>query len=176
MTSLVRSTFLASCLAAAGSMLASPDASASLYTAHNGSECKGSSGFGAQYFYFPGSYAENTTSSLQYITCVMPMIRNDATAYPTDGSQGMSLSVQLVNSSGANAASTCAVEMRYPNQSAGNVVTSVKTVTVLAGGQSIMQFTPADLPIRNGFIPVNLTCGLPAGFRLGFVDMFQPAT
>lgn len=144
------------------------------YSGNAGADCQGSSGFGAQYFYFSNQYVENTTASGQYIVCSFGVSRDNSQPYTVDGTTGFELSMRVFNPTGSTARTTCSIVVGYDGISAGSQAVSTKFVDVAAGASGSLYFPTADLPIRSQYSHMVVNCLVPAGGRIAWMDVYQP--
>lgn len=151
-------------------------AKADVYMAWNGGgACKGASGFGAELFYFSNLYVENTSTATQYLTCVLPMWRKTSLPWSIDGSQGNALFIGFTSNGSGSGVVTCVVQLKWDGQSGAAAVTSTKsTPSIPAGGQSFLSFLSSDLPIKADDVPTTISCALPGGMRMTWIDQYQP--
>lgn len=133
--------------------------------------CKAAAGPGADVFYFDTLYAQNTSGSLQYLTCGVPEF-NPGTNRAADR-----VEVLVRNPTASSMTFTCVLQAGY---SVGGVNNAVANVTVAANSTGVFDFsastTPA-LPARTSqYAPYTLSCAVPAQGRIDTVTVQYPET
>ncbi len=162
-------TFLATALSTAivaACMTYLPAANANLrLNATGGTVCKAASGPGAAVFYFSNLYAENTSATIQYLTCAIPDI-HETSELPSI------VEIGLQNTKAVSAQFTCVIQNGWI-QSGYTVNTATYVQTAVANGYSNVEasaFSTPALPARSStFSPYSLSCAMPTGGRLGLV-------
>ena len=138
---------------------------------NGGMTCEGSSGFGAHAFYFSNTYAENTLTNAQYLTCELPTANANVATTP------VTIYWFMHNTTGASINFTCAMQAGY-NGSDGVVNTSIYQTAVGANGLEIGAATNATnpaLPVaNNAYAPYSMSCLVPPGGRIGLITVTLP--
>ena len=135
-----------------------------------GGACKGSSGFGAQYFYFANTYAQNTTGTAQYLTCDMPYANLGVPDAPDN------IQVLLLNPTGGTVQFTCALQAGYDLlPGGGSINTAIYTINVTTNTQGNMNVSSSSIPAMplapNAYAPYTLSCQMPSNTRLGLIQV-----
>ncbi len=150
--------------------LAIPEAKADFRTSGNGGTlCKAAAGPGAQVFYFDNRYAQNTSASVQYLSCQFIDVF-DAT---TPGS-AYAINIGYANPTASPTNFTCAVQAGTD----GYDVTNTAVVSGTAGANTTFNnfflnagSTPAR-PIRNNaFVGYTASCAVPAQGKINMVEI-----
>ena len=164
-----KATVATTLLAAAVVAIPAAQAEVRMNTTGGGS-CKGSSGFGAQYFFFANTYAQNTNASGQYLTCDMPYANIGSADAPSN------IQVLLLNPTGSTVQFTCALQAGYDLLPTGSVVnTSVYVIDVTSNEEGNMNVTSSSTPAMplapNAYAPYTLSCLMPPQTRLGLIQV-----
>lgn len=162
---------LATAVLAAASLAAPVSHATVQMNTNGGASCKASFGDGAKLFYFSALYAENTSSSSQFLTCIIPEMN------PGSSRSATQIEVAAINTTGAAVTVTCAISAGYP-EFGGTVNTSVYSLNLAANGDdeivSNAGSTPA-IPARSTrWSPYTVNCIVPAHVRIGLISTIFP--
>lgn len=133
--------------------------------------CKAASGPGADVFYFDSQFAQNTSTSVQYLTCAIPEINPNSSRPAND------IQVLLRNPTVASMTFTCVIQAGYSTTGVNSAVYQVVVAANSEGGiYSSTGSTPA-LPVRNDlFGPYILSCAVPPQGRVDTITAGYPET
>lgn len=144
------------------------------YTGNAGADCQGASGFSGQAFYFAPQYVQNTTNAGNYIVCSYPLLSDPTLAYVADGTTGLQVTIGIRNTTGASAQTTCVAQLGYDGQSASLTSLSSKNGTLPANAAGELQYGTTDLPIRGNDASLAISCLVPGGGVVSYIDVIQP--
>lgn len=166
--------FLVSLMAVAlgvASLTATDAAAGTRLNANAGGICKAASGPGADVFYFDSQLVQNTSESLQYLTCFIPEMNPDSNRSAT------SIEVAFRNPTEAEIVFTCVIQAGYYQ---GEVNNSTFVIPVIPGGNAELyadSSTNPALPFRSSFYsPYTLSCAVPAQGQIGLISVRYPET
>lgn len=150
--------------------VSAPQASAAIrMNANAGGVCKAAAGPGANVFYFDSQLVQNTSSSVQYLTCLIPEMNPISTRSATD------IQVVFKNPTGASISFTCVVQAGYAPSTVNN---AVYVTPVPAGGiaqiNSTGTSTPAIPARASSYSPYTLSCAIPAQGQIGIISTAIP--
>jgi hypothetical protein len=138
-----------------------------------GTLCKAAAGPGANVFYFDNRYAQNTSASVQYLSCQFVDV------YDATVNNASAINVAYGNPTAAAATFTCAVQ----SGADGYGITNTAIVSASApAGQAFGNFflysgsTPA-IPLRtNAFVGYSMSCAVPAQGKITIVEIQIPGS
>lgn len=162
----VRST-LATCVVAAGAMMVLPAVANISGNATGGASCQASNGNGAKLFYFSNLFAQNTSTSSQYLSC------NFNDSEDAGGDDAVAANIVVLNPTGAAFDVTCVIQSGTPGN--GTIYTHTKVQT--AGASSLTEFiwTAGTIPQRDAaFNTYSASCLMPPQSQLGLLRLWVP--
>lgn len=160
---------LATCALGAAFVLAAPSALATVYGyTTGGSACKAASGPGADVFYFTNLSAQNTSGSIQYLSCLYVDVNRDNATTPSR------VLLNLINPTGAPIDFTCALQAG--NEGTSSVNTKVIQVTVPANSTAFPNQSGADVPARVAYAGYTISCAVPPLGKVALLGVENPGT
>lgn len=165
----------AACVVALGLVGASATVSATNIATNStgGVNCKAAAGPGAQVFYFSNLSAQNTSATVQYLSC------NAGGSYEGSQSGGVtptSVNMNVVNPTATTPSMTCVLQSG--NEGFSTVNSVVKTYTLAAFGTdySFNSFT-TGIPAAVAYGGYTWSCGVPASVKIAYMGVtFPPGT
>jgi len=156
----------------AGACLASSAAVAGVQLNSNGGiACKAANGNGAKLFNFGNLYAQNTSTTPQFLSCFVPEFN------PQSNRSADQIEVAMINTTGVTAHFVCVIQSGYP-EFAGTVNTSVYEFDVAPNDDDEVvstSFSAPAIPARaTRWSPYSVSCSVPAGGRIGLISAIFP--
>jgi hypothetical protein len=156
-------------------VLSTPDAKADYRGSGNaGTLCKAASGPGAQVFYFDNRYAQNTSASVQYLSCQFL----DVYDYSGTGT-ATAINIGLANPTASAISFTCVTQAGTDGYLTTNSAISTVSVPANTAFQNIFLnagTTPA-LPARpNSFVGYTVSCAVPAQGKVNMIEIQLPGS
>jgi hypothetical protein len=155
--------------------LSIPQAKAAFRTAGNGGTlCKAAAGPGANVFYFDNRYAQNTSASVQYLSCQFV----DAYDVTTPGN-ALYVNIGFGNPTASAATFTCAVQSGTDGYSVTN--TAIMSIVVPANTPFsnfyLSSVTTPAIPARpNSFVGYTASCAVPAQGKVNMIEIELPGS
>ena len=155
---------------AVGLLAAPAPARAEYYLSTNGGgACKPAYGASPN-FTFTELYAQNIGTADQYVVC---NFANFGKGYDMTTVGVYSLVVNF--SAGATAGTpVCVARLGFWTNAASVASTVVRSVTIQPGQAGEIRYNPGDLNRAYEFQTLSMNCKVPAGFRLGLIQRWEP--
>lgn len=162
----------AACVIALGLVGAPATASAATISTNStgGVDCKAAAGPGAQVFYFSNLSAQNTSASVQYLSCMA------GGAY--EGLQGAAIkpafiNLNVVNPTTGTPSMTCVLQAGIEGY--GTVNSLVKTYTIFASGTDLsFNSSGTGIPDPVSYGAYTWSCGVPAQLKIAYLGTQYP--
>lgn len=133
--------------------------------------CKAAAGPGASVFYFDSQYTQNTSSSLQYLTCGVPEIN------PNSNRAADRIEILIRNPTASPITFSCVLQAGYSVHGVNNAVVTkevpANTVSVIDLSASTTPAMPARTVM---WAPYTVSCAVPAQGRLDLITVQYPET
>jgi hypothetical protein len=162
----------AACVIALGLVGASETVSASTATnSTGGAVCKAAAGPGANVFYFSNLSAQNTSGSVQYLSCMA------GGAY--EGTQGQAIkptnvNLNIVNPTAGTPSMTCVLQSGLEGY--GTINTVVKTFSIAANDTTyLFNSSGAGIPEAVNFGAYTWSCGVPSQVKVAYIGVTYPS-
>lgn len=158
------------CVAALG-VVTLPTAEANIWSSSTGGAmCKGSSGLASAVTYYSNLYAQNTSSSGQYLTCGFTDVHAGNTATANQ------MWIGVGNPTAASITFNCAIQSGYQG-GAGVVNTVVRNETIAANTDGWIYLNSSTIPPKGSeWSPYTLNCLVPAQGKIGLLTLDMPGT
>lgn len=155
-------SLLITCVFATATMI--PAAKASIRSiATGGTACQATNGNGAKLFYFSNLYAENTSTTPQYLSCTFSDFEDDSL------NNAIYANIILINPTSASFSATCVLQSGSPGAT-GVIDTQSLTISVPANDVDEFWFHDEFMPIRSHrWQPYTASCLIPPQARVGLV-------
>jgi hypothetical protein len=163
----------AACVVALGLAGAAATVSASAIATNStgGVACKAAAGPGANVFYFSNLSAQNTSASVQYLSCMAGGAfegTQDTKAKPT------SINMNVVNPSATTPSMTCVLQSG--NEGFGSINSVVKTYNLVAS-DTFYGFNSfaTDIPNAVAYGTYTWSCGVPSQAKIAYMGVTYPS-